>query len=111
MQTLSWPPELGPILSQLKAAQVQDWIVTPMDAGPPKRRPRSSPTKIYECEVVVDDLQCRRLYAMENEPGIVYQIVLPETGRPEIVKLMPPINGVWREGYGGTLILKFQVLA
>lgn len=111
MKILDWPSGLESILSGFKPVEDRDWIETPMEAGPPKRRPRASPRKIYECEAAVDDFQRRRLYEMENEPGIVYRIVHPEAAAPEIVKLIPYINGVWREGHGGTLILKFLIVA
>lgn len=43
---LDWPEQLAWMVARLERYPRQDMIITPTDAGPPQRRPRSTP---YPC--------------------------------------------------------------
>ena len=56
-----WPPHLAWVLSRLQQETIQEFHESPVDSGPPKRRPKTSPYFVLRGTVEIDDATRRDL--------------------------------------------------
>jgi hypothetical protein len=81
----AWPMHLMWIVKKLARTKDQELIITPMDRGPPKRRPRTTAQDAFTGQVELDESSLQDLLSLSNMPLNLYTIVAPDTDVPTVV--------------------------
>jgi len=90
----SWPSALGWALEHLKPFLRQDYIVTPMSAGPPKRRPNGTPITCFGGIIDFNEGDWSELHQFTR--GLetpLFKIARPDTKEVCLVSLAPNESG------------------
>jgi hypothetical protein len=58
-----WPAELAQLVAAFREEERQDWLETPMDRGPPKRRPKGPPYSVLAADLELSATSQARLAA------------------------------------------------
>ena len=87
----TWPKDLAWIIAELRCERRQDFVETPVDTGPPKRRAKNTPYDVLAGTVTLNDATWKDVEAMiaRNQYNL-YRVADSETGEPRIVAFLEP---------------------
>lgn len=86
---IDWPDELAWVIAKLKRERRQDFIETPMEQGPPKRRPANTGYNVLAGIVTLNDKTWLAIESLiQQNPNNLFRVVDPEIGEPMLLSFV-----------------------